>query len=265
MPDKSSFDWFLKIGFRKDRDRLRRWWEELKGDPKPAPEDPVPDPVRPRGLIFYDPGHTAQTRTNRSPAFDDGSYLFEYEAVRRIGSAAVDLWRSSGYKVVDTSPPVAGPENFQHRKRVENEGYRKAESVGLPVWFFSLHTNAIGPFPPVWRPDARGIEVFYYPGNERSRAAAKIIAQHLHDVTGFRLRWEDGTKEAKFFVLRETMSPANLIEFGFHTNPTEAEFLRSEAAAPILSAALVTATDEIFDRILNPLSPEYIPEQTANA
>ena len=227
---------------------------------KPAPTPkPSPEPKPVIGTVLYDPGHTSHRITNVSPPFADGTKIFEFATVRQIGDHANRMWRDLGFEVVDTSPPIEGPEDFNHRVSLANRATDEARALGRPVWFLSFHTNAVGSYPPVWRPDARGIEVFYFPGNERSRAAAVIIARHLHIATGWRLRWGDGAKAATFKVLRSTKADANLIEFGFHTNPTEAAALRDPSMQKIIAAATAAATAEIFATIANPLPPIYIP------
>lgn len=232
--------------------------DEIVDEPIDEPTTPEPIPVI--GRVLFDPGHTSHTIANRSPKFDDGSVMYEFATVRQIGEFALAGWVAAGFDVVNTAPPVDGPENFPYRSRTANDATIDARAKGLPVWFFSFHTNAVGSTPPVWRPHSRGIEVFYYPRNTRAKAAAAIVARHLHNVTGWPLRYGDGTKAVSFYVLRETIAPANLIEFGFHTNPTEAAALRDPETQKKIASAVVAATVEIFDTIINPLSGLYIAD-----
>lgn len=231
--------------------------EDIVDSPVDDPTTPEPIPVI--GRVLFDPGHTSHRVSNRSPEFDDGFVMYEFSTVRQIGEYALPGWVAAGFDVVNTGPPVDGPENFPYRMERANDATIAARDEGLPVWFLSFHTNAVGSVPPVWRPDSRGIEVFHFPGNMRSQAAARIIARHLHEATGWPLRHGDGAVASTFLVLRDTIAPANLIEFGFHTNPTEAAGLRDPEVQKIIASAVVAATVEIFDTIINPLSPLFIP------
>lgn len=76
-------------------------------------------------------------------------------------------------------------------------------------YFISIHRNA-------YRPEkAKGVEVFLHKNaNSRTRRLAFNIQQSLVAI-GFKDR---GVKNANFYVLRNTICPAILIELGFIDN-----------------------------------------------
>ena len=81
--------------------------------------------------------------------------------------------------------------------------------------FISIHCNASH------TPDARGVEVWTWPGN-RLAVAEKIQAQ-LIKATGFKNR---GVKNSGvYYVLRHTKAPALVVECGFMSNKFECQLL----------------------------------------
>lgn len=82
--------------------------------------------------------------------------------------------------------------------------------------FVSLHINADPDSDEPGMPEARGEEVWIFPGSERGRR----LAEWLEDFVDVMLPDEPfrGIKEARFAVLKHTRMPAALIEVGFIDN-----------------------------------------------
>ncbi len=103
--------------------------------------------------------------------------------------------------------------------------------------FLSFHCNA------AVAELAHGFEVWTTPGETPADPLATKIFEALLRVrnTG-RADWDDGDpdKEANFYVLRNTVAPAVLIEFGFISNDDEARWLDDATN----EAALVDAVIE---------------------
>jgi N-acetylmuramoyl-L-alanine amidase len=84
--------------------------------------------------------------------------------------------------------------------------------------FVSMHTNSS------YNTSAQGYEVFTSRGQTKAdELALKLASRHVESFPAQRNR---GIKEAGYYVLKFTKCPAALIEFGFFSNPAEAEWLQ---------------------------------------
>lgn len=95
--------------------------------------------------------------------------------------------------------------------------------------FLSIHNNSA-------TPAARGIETYHYPGSYYGSLLANTLHKYVAPASGLINR---GVKTANFQVLRETIMPASLIEFGFITNPEEEATLHTNAFIDSVSQAVV--------------------------
>ncbi|KXG78398.1 Sporulation-specific N-acetylmuramoyl-L-alanine amidase [Fervidicola ferrireducens] len=102
--------------------------------------------------------------------------------------------------------------------------------------FVSLHCNAAS------NPAARGFESYIY---SRAQSSTRELARKIHErLAAFLYQFgvpDRGIKEANFYVLRETKSPATLLECLFITNSEDAKLLqdvnwRSRLASEIAQA-----------------------------
>jgi len=76
--------------------------------------------------------------------------------------------------------------------------------------FVSVHYNY------TWKPDASGLETYYYNGNSAG------LAQCVHNGMLSRVRAVNrGVKSARYYVIRNTQIPAILVECGFVSNAGE--------------------------------------------
>jgi len=102
-------------------------------------------------------------------------------------------------------------------------------------YFISLHTNA--------RP-LRGkygieLEVWHYAGSTSGERLAKAVLDRLVDDVSEAMRCHSrGTKEGRFYVLRNTRMPAILVEMGFVSDPEEAEWLSLVTSQTLLAGSL---------------------------
>lgn len=125
------------------------------------------------------------------------------------------------------------------RRHLEELGYRvimtRSKDVYLPLprrvaiankmkgsLFVSIHFNSSP------RPDAQGIEIFYFDSKEmwRTRASKRLASCILHRVLDHTDAASRGIKQGNFHVIRETDMPAVLVEGGFLTNKEERSRLR---------------------------------------
>jgi N-acetylmuramoyl-L-alanine amidase len=120
-----------------------------------------------------------------------------------------DILRASGYRVVMTrDTDVFLP--LGTRVAIANS-YRNAI-------FVCIHFNSAS------RSGASGIETYFY----SSQSLALASAIHYY-VSGFAPSSNRGVRRRGFYVLRRTTIPSVLVECGFLTNPTEAQYAKSES------------------------------------
>lgn len=117
---------------------------------------------------------------------------------RKIGTKVIELLKSKGHTVVNCTVDQNVNELSQR--------VAKANAQKLDV-FVSIHLNAGG---------GHGTETYIYNGSyngkENNRAIAKAVNDKIVNSCNFRNR---GVKEANYYVLRETVAPAILIEVCF--------------------------------------------------
>ena len=84
-------------------------------------------------------------------------------------------------------------------------------------YFLSIHTNADPDTDEAGMPEAKGEEIWYYRGSLESRVRAEIMKKYVDMIfEGESFRGLKATR--RFYVLRKTKMPANLIELGFIDN-----------------------------------------------
>ncbi len=135
-----------------------------------------------------------------------------------VALALADIIRSAGGNVVltrsaDTLPGGSSPADLEVRVNIANKA--KADL------FVSIHNNAGG------NTEARGTETYYSsanPENAESRALAEAVQAELLRQLGSNDR---KVKDAAFYVIKNTVMPAILVELGFLTNPEEEKLLGS--------------------------------------
>lgn len=96
-------------------------------------------------------------------------------------------------------------------------------------YFVSIHSNSSD------SPSARGIETYYYSGNEEGKELAQSIQTELINETGLIDR---GVLTANFYVIKNTAAPSVLVEVGFISNPTEEALLGDGAFQDKLAEAI---------------------------
>lgn len=117
----------------------------------------------------------------------------------RLGSDVAKTLRKRGIEVDETR---------RFEQTVSLKERSDFERKGSYDYFISFHRNAYK------AGQANGAEVFVHKGSGRALALAHELMDFLAEL-GFKKR---GIKEANFHVLRETRSPAILMEIGFIDN-----------------------------------------------
>ena len=112
----------------------------------------------------------------------------------------------------------------------------RQSNVGNYDLHLALHSNAND----AGEGKIRGTEVYYFPSSERGRRAAEIIANNLKMIYPLpdRVRTVATTSLGE---VRRTKAPSVLIEFAFHDNAADADWIRNNineiAANVVLSLA----------------------------
>ena len=173
-----------------------------------APPEQEDKPMS-KHTVCLDPGH-GPGNVNGSP---DGTYK-EWEFTWDIAQRVTPLLEAQGVGVVLTKTADNYP-SLTERAETSN----KAQ----PDCFVSIHTNAAGEGG--WS-SASGLEIYTSAGPMTAQrnvlASGLVNAFHAAGVT---LRSEP-IKHEMYTVLAKTDAPACLIEYGFHTNKADVEYLK---------------------------------------
>lgn len=179
--------------------------------------------------VLLDPGHGQNTKGKRSPIWEDGSQLFEWEftrdVCRRIERRLERLKIPSEIIVkeaIDISLPV--------RAKRANEIYAKDKDCIL----ISVHGNAVD------EGQGEGWEVWTSPGpTEGDKIATFLFASARAILYGYKMRSDysdgDSDKESKFYILSKTKCPAVLTENLFYTDPDECKFMASDFGRELIA------------------------------
>lgn len=173
-----------------------------------APPEEEDKPMN-KHTVCLDPGH-GPGNVNGSP---DGTYK-EWEFTWDMAQRIKPLLEAQGVGVVLTKTADNYP-SLTERANISNKA--------KPDCFVSIHTNAAGEGG--WS-SASGLEIYTSAGP--MTAKRNVLASDLVNVfhaAGVALRSEP-IKHEMYTVLAKTDAPACLIEYGFHTNKADVEYLK---------------------------------------
>lgn len=173
--------------------------------------------------IDYNCGHG-----RRDPIAFGASGSYEKDYNSRIGDTIMAKLRENGAEVIDVRSGDTYVE-LAERCRIANEA--KADI------FISGHHNGHT------NPAFNRIETYHFPGSVKGKALAEAIHKYVAPASGLVDR---GVKEARFQVLRETIMPAVLIEFGFITNVDEETIIASDIFVQQTVAKVLNGMTEYY-------------------
>lgn len=179
---------------------------------KQAEQTPPEEEDKPmsKHTVCLDPGH-GPGNVNGSP---DGTYK-EWEFTWDMAQRIKPLLEAQGVGVVLTKTADNYP-SLTERANISNKS--------KPDCFVSIHTNAYGEG--CWS-SASGLEIYTSAGPmtaQRNVLASKLV--NAFHAAGVALRSEPIKHNIELTVLAKTDAPACLIEYGFHTNKTDVEYLK---------------------------------------
>lgn len=164
------------------------------------------------------------------------SLLTEVVENRKIGNRLIEILKEKGHTVVNCSVDSASSTSNQLSGIV-----KKANAQKLDL-FVSIHLNAGG---------GHGTETYVYNGSYNGKQANNDKAKAINDAVvnscNFRNR---GVKEANYYVLRETVAPAVLIEVCFVDSAEDKQKLNTEAVARAIFKG-ITGVDYVANNANN--------------
>lgn len=180
-------------------------WTKQDGQEPPEEEN---KPMS-KHTVCLDPGH-GPGNVNGSP---DGTYK-EWEFTWDMAQRIKPLLEAQGVGVVLTKTADNYP-GLTERANISNKA--------TPDCFVSIHTNAAGEGG--WS-SASGLEIYTSAGpmTAKRNVLASDLVNAFH-AAGVSLRSEP-IKHKMYTVLAKTDAPACLIEYGFHTNKIDVEYLK---------------------------------------
>lgn len=171
--------------------------------------------------VILDNGHGVDTPGKRSPIWEDGTQLFEYEFNREVALGLLSELSMLGIEATLLVPEIADVP-LQERVRRANKIYKDEGGEAILI---SIHANAGG---------GTGWEVF----TSKGQTTSDVIAAYLYSAakavlpkwTRLRTDYTDGDpdKEANFYLLRKTKCPAVLTENYFMDTKKDCDYIASE-------------------------------------
>ena len=148
-------------------------------------------------IIGLDMGHTLSGAGTGARG-----YVEETVKNREAGNRLMAMLREKGHTVINCTVDKSSNDLYDR--------VRKANAQKLDL-FVSLHLNAYKS-----TTSEMGVETHIYNGNYSGKEANRKYAQAIQTALVKDVKWIDRkVKESNFYVLRETVAPAMLVELGF--------------------------------------------------
>lgn len=154
----------------------------------------------------------------------DGSGSEEYY-MNLIADAMEPYLTASGIVFTRSTPEMTAASSI----RASNAGNYDAH--------VALHSNAS---PESLAGKLRGIDIYYYPGSERSRILADIVAAQLRNIYPLP-ELVQARPTTTIGEVSRTRAPAILAELGYHDNPDDAAWIRGNIV-PIARNLVIALT-----------------------
>ena len=129
-------------------------------------------------------------------------YVAETVKNREVGNRLMAMLKEKGHTVINCTVDKSSNDLYDR--------VRKANAQKLDL-FVSLHLNAFKS-----TTSEMGVETHIYNGNYSGKEANRKYAQAIQTALVQDVKWIDRkVKESNFYVVRETVAPAVLVELGF--------------------------------------------------
>jgi len=178
---------------------------------------------------LLNPGHGMNTKGKRSPVWEDGSQLFEWEFTRDVCrriERRLERLKIPSEIIVKEAIDIP----LSVRVKRANEIYARDPDSFL----ISIHGNAVDQGP------GEGWEGWTSPGQtESDKLMTFLYASARAMLYGYKIRTDytdgDDDKEARFYMLTRTKCPAVLTENLFYTDPEECRFMMSDFGRELIA------------------------------
>lgn len=148
-------------------------------------------------IIGLDMGHTLSGAGTGAKG-----YVAETVKNREVGNRLMAMLKEKGHTVINCTVDKSSNDLYDR--------VRKANAQKLDL-FVSLHLNAFKS-----TTSEMGVETHIYNGNYSGKEANRKYAQAIQTALVQDVKWIDRkVKESNFYVVRETVAPAVLVELGF--------------------------------------------------
>ena len=148
-------------------------------------------------IIGLDMGHTLSGAGTGARG-----YVEETVKYREVGNRLMAMLKEKGHTVINCTVDKSSNDLYDR--------VRKANAQKLDL-FISLHLNAFK-----LTTSEMGVETHIYNGNYSGKEANRKRAQAIQTALVQDVKWIDRkVRESNFYVIRETMAPAVLVELGF--------------------------------------------------
>jgi len=190
---------------------------------QPAGSTPAAPPENENPLIVLDAGHGGSDVG--APYNGCNEKDIDLAITLKLGA----LLTSAGYRVeytrtADTTVSLADRAGL-------------ANTLNADI-FVCIHANAYAP-----KPEVSGLETYYLIGGERS----KTLAADIHNAILASVDVTDrGVRTANYYVLKNTLMPAVLVETGYVTNAEECARLNDESYQQQLAEAITHGIQTYF-------------------
>lgn len=146
----------------------------------------------------------------------------EEEWMNKLADALVPYLTASGIRYTRNTPEMTAASSI------------RASNAGQYDLHLALHSNAASG---AASGKVRGIIVFYYPGSSQGQVAARLVADGLKQIYPLpnNVRAEPTTAIGE---VRRVRAPSVFIELGYHDNPDDAAWIKSNLDAVARSIAL---------------------------
>ena len=172
-------------------------------------------------IIGLDMGHTLSGAGTGA-----SGYVEETVKNREVGNRLMAMLREKGHTVINCTVDTSSNDLYDRTC--------KANAQRLDL-FVSLHLNA---FKTTENP--MGVETYIYNGAYNGKEANRAKAQAIQSALVQDIGWIDRkVKEANYYVLRETVAPAVLVELGFCDSREDMNKWNTEKIAAALSEVLL--------------------------
>lgn len=182
--------------------------------------------------IGIDMGHTLSGAGTGANGF-----VKETDKNREVGKRLIAMLQEKGHSVYNCTVDVSANDLAAR--------VAKANAQALDL-FISLHLNAFK----IVEQDM-GVETYIFSGNYNGKAANKTKAQEIQSALVGAVGWKNrGVKEDNFYVLRETVAPAVLVELGFCDSRADMNKWNTEKIAAALFKG-ITGTNYVAPAAVN--------------